>query len=330
MASEYRIDPATGDWRIVAPERSQRPTDLSSSEHGPCPFCPGNESMTLPEVLRVPADPGVPWRVRVVPNKYPVVSPEAPALNGDGRTRTATGLHEVVIESPEHRGDLRFASAERTLEVLRAMRERCRAMTSRRPAAVIVFRNHGAAAGTSLRHPHSQIVCLDLAPPGLVARWQRARVYFEQTGRCLPDDLAAAERREGVRVVAESAGLLVYQPRAGGVGNETLLMPEDSSPDLAGAADEALEAVAGMLPAVAAALADVRDDPAYNLVVHTGPVGDEGARSWYRWHIGLYPRVSRRAGLEIATGLAVNPAVPEQTAPVLRAAVERETRVRTG
>jgi UDPglucose--hexose-1-phosphate uridylyltransferase len=100
-----------------------------------------------------------------------------------------------------------------------------------------------------------------------------------------------------------------------------VLLPVDVSAGLAGASDEALAAVAGILPRIAAALAAVRDDPAYNLVVHAGPAGDPDASRWYRWHIGLYPRVSRRAGLELATGLGVDPTLPEQTAPLLRTAL---------
>jgi UDPglucose--hexose-1-phosphate uridylyltransferase len=321
MTAEYRIDPETGGWYIVAPERAARPTDEPGAPHGPCPFDPGNEAMTPPEVLRVPAEASRPWRVRVVPNRYAVVSP---GETSDGtRWPAATGRHEVVIESPEHDGDLRFAGFEQTLEVLRAIRVRCRALAARRPAAIVVFRNHGAAAGTSLRHPHSQIVALDQAPPGLAERWQRARGFFAQTGVRLHDDLAARERADGVRVVSDADGLLICQPRAAGVSHQTVLLPRDCSADLAGASDEALAAVARMLPRVAAGLAAVRDDPAYNLVVHAGPAGDAGAGDWYQWHLGFYPRVSRRAGLEIATGLGVNPTVPEQTAPLLRAALTR-------
>jgi UDPglucose--hexose-1-phosphate uridylyltransferase len=177
-------------------------------------------------------------------------------------------------------------------------------------------------AGTSLRHPHSQIVALDRVPPGLAERWSRARQHFARTGRCLHDDAADAERAEEVRVVLDTAGLLIYQPRAGMVIHHTVLQPADVAADLAGASDEALTTVAHALPRVTAALAAIRDDPAYNLVVHAGPAGDAGARRWYRWHIGLYPRVSRHAGLEIGTGLGIIPVVPEQTAPVLRTALE--------
>lgn len=320
MGAEYRIDAETGEWRIVAPERAGRPSDLAGGSEEKCPFDPGHEHMTMPEVLRVPASPGEPWRVRVVPNRYPV-------LDDAGGWPAATGVHEVVIESPHHDGELRTAGAEQTREVLGAMRERCRSIRAgRRPAAIVAFRNHGAAAGTSLRHPHSQIIALDQAPPGLVGRWRRARHFLEETGCRLHDDEAARERADGVRVVHDGDGVLIYQPRASAVAHETVLLPDDEAAGLADASDDALDAVARVLPPVVAALADVRDDPAYNLVVHAGPATDPDAGRWYRWHIGLYPRVGRRAGLEIATGLGVNPAVPERTAPVLRAALRLGTR----
>jgi UDPglucose--hexose-1-phosphate uridylyltransferase len=316
VAAEYRVDPETGQWTISAPARAARPHEQATTVHGPCPFCPGNESLTPPEVLRIPTD-AEPWRVRIVPNRYAIVS----AAESGAGAHPATGQHEVVIESPNHDGDLRFATPEQTAEVLWAMRERCRVMVAGHKAAIVAFRNHGVGAGTSLRHPHSQIIGLDQAPPGLTRRWSRARQHFAETGRCLHDDLAAAERADRVRIVEDSDALLVYQPRAGEVSHQTVLQPVDGASDLAGASDEALTAVAHTLPRVAAALAAVRDDPAYNLVVHAGPSGDPAARQWYRWHIGLYPRVSHRAGFEIATGLGVNPTVPEQTAPLLRAAL---------
>jgi len=320
VGAEYRIDAETGEWRIVAPDRAGRPSDIAGDDGTQCPFDPGNEHLTRPEVLRVPADPARPWRRRVVPNRYPV-------LDGHGGWPAATGLHEVVIESPEHDGDLRDATEADALEVFQVLRERCRAIVRERgPAAIVVFRNHGAAAGTSLRHPHSQIIALDQAPPGLAERWRRARQFHERTGRRLHDDQAARERAERVRVVHDGDGVLVYQPRAGAVSHETVLLPDDDAAGLADASDAALKSLAATLPAVASALAAVRDDPAYNLVVHAGPATDPGARRWYRWHIGLYPRVSRRAGLEIATGLGVNPTVPEETAPALRAALRPGTR----
>jgi UDPglucose--hexose-1-phosphate uridylyltransferase len=318
--AEFRVDPETLDWHIVAPQRASRPVDRSATMENGCPFCPGNEASTPPEVLRLPAG-AQPWRVRVVPNRYPLVAPATAPSVPQGPAFAATGHHEVVVESPDHHWDLRLADHRQALDVLWVLRERCRALAGRRPAAIVVFRNHGAAAGTSLPHPHSQVVALDQAPPALVRRWRNAHRSFIDSGRCLHDDIVAAERADGRRVVDDTTELLIYQPWAASVPHETVLVPTDPASDLAGASDAALDAVARALPRVLAGLAAVRDDPAYNLVVHAGPAGDDTATDWYRWHIRLYPRVTQRAGLEIATGLGVNPTVPEDTAPLLRRAM---------
>jgi UDPglucose--hexose-1-phosphate uridylyltransferase len=322
MTIETRVDPETGEWRLIAPARATRPDEARPSGTAPvCPFCPGHEYMTPPERMRVPA--GAPdWRIRVVPNKYAVVSPssERPNHRGAADAFPATGDHEVLIESPRHDWDLREAGPDEAYAILDAMRERCRALGARRPA-VVAFRNYGRAAGASLSHPHSQIVALDDVPPGLAERWRRTRAHHESTGRRLTDDLADTERRAGERVVADEGDLLVVQPYAAGVPHHTMLVPRDGRAVPAAASDDALDAVARTLPRVLSALATVLDDPAYNLVVHAGPADDADAGRWYQWYIGIYPRVTTIAGLELGTGLTVNPRPPEVTAPALRAAL---------
>jgi UDPglucose--hexose-1-phosphate uridylyltransferase len=320
---EARVDPETGDWSVIAPRRAGRPVDGASGPPGQvnrraCPFCPGNEELTPPEVLRIPAGAAA-WRVRVVPNLYALVATDG-AAPGPGAL-PFTGRHEVVVESDRHDWDLRSGSPDEVATALFAMRQRCRALAEGHPAAITVFRNYGARAGASLTHPHTQLVALDQAPPGLVRRWQRARAHVAQTGRRLHDDLAAAERRAGTRVVSDADGVLVWQPYAASVPHQTVLLPADDSADLANASDEAVTALAGVLPRVLAGLAAVLDDPAYNLVVHAGPTRDPAAADWYRWHVTLYPRVTTPGGLELATGVAVNPTAPEATAPALREAL---------
>jgi UDPglucose--hexose-1-phosphate uridylyltransferase len=318
---ETRVDPETGDWNVIAPRRAARPVDQVNGP-APCPFCRGNEAMTPPEVLRVPA--GVDdWQVRVVPNLYALVATdgETPGPESEPATLPFTGQHEVVVESDRHDWDLRFGHPDEVATILSTIRERCRALAERQPAAITVFRNYGTRAGASLSHPHSQIVSLDQSPPGLVRRWRRAREHFELTGRCLHDDIAAAERRHGDRVVSDTDGVLVLQPHAASVPHQTVLLPTDHSADLANASDEAVTAVARTLPRVLAGLATVLDDPSYNLVVHAGPTNSPAAHDWYRWHIALYPRVTTPGGLEFATGVAVNPTTPDDTAATLRRAI---------
>jgi UDPglucose--hexose-1-phosphate uridylyltransferase len=315
---EARVDPETCDWSVIAPRRAGRPVD-APSRPAVCPFCRGNEAMTPPEVLRVPAATDA-WHVRVVPNLFALVAAGGEVPGPEPATLPFTGRHEVVVESDRHDRDLRFGHPDEVSTVLFAIRQRCRALAERQSAAIIVFRNYGVGAGASLSHPHSQIIALDQSPPGLLRRWRNAREHFERTGRCLHDDIAAAERGHGARVVSDDE-VLVVQPHAASVPHQTLLMPGDRSADLANASDPALTAMARTLPRVLAGLAAVLDDPPYNLVVHAGPTDDPGAHDWYRWHIALYPRVTTPGGLEIATGVAVNPAAPEDTAPALRRAI---------
>jgi UDPglucose--hexose-1-phosphate uridylyltransferase len=318
---ETRVDPETGDWRLIAPRRGARPDDSRPAGAPVCPFCPGNEHLTPPERQRHPA--GAPeWRVRVVPNKYAIVSADRAAPTSDGAF-PAAGDHEVVIESPEHDWDLRRADPDTARAILGVLRDRCRAMTAgRHPQAIIPFRNYGTAAGASLHHPHSQIVALDHAPPGQAGRWARSRDHFMTTGRRLADDLVAAERNASFRLITDTDRLCVFQPYAAAAPHHTLLVPDDGRAGLADAADEALDALAGILPATLAALAAVRDDPPYNLIVHGGPADDGLAGRWYQWYVSIQPRVTMLGGLELATGLTVDPTSPEQTAPVMREAYE--------
>lgn len=302
MEIETRIDPETGGWRLIAPDRALRPDDAKPNEGPPvCPFCPGHEHLTPPERMRVPAGADD-WQVRVVPNKYP-----------------AAAEHEVVIESPRHDWDLQRATEDEVRTALFAIRERTRALEGERPA-VVAFRNYGKAAGASLSHPHSQIVALDEAPPGLVDRWRRARDHHAATGRRLIDDAAAQERDAGDRVVAEEKGLLVFQPYAAAVPHQTLFVPEDGRPTLAAATDESVARLATVLPSALAALAEAAGDPAYNLFFHAGPADVPDAGRWFQWHVELYPRITTVGGLELATGVMVNPTSPELTASAMRSA----------
>ena len=95
--SEIRIDPLTGQRAILAEVRATRPGSGLTGHAGAAggapedPFAPGNEACTPPEVYAVRPDGSAPdtpgWRVRVVPNRYPALDPDAedppPSANPD-------------------------------------------------------------------------------------------------------------------------------------------------------------------------------------------------------------------------------------------------------
>ena len=109
---ELRQNFFTKEWVIIATERAKRPEELATHrvvEPVPdfvesCPFCPGNESKTLAEVMRTPTNGG-PWAVRVIPNKFAALSSEAQpnrSLQHLRRRIEGFGFHEVIIDSPDH------------------------------------------------------------------------------------------------------------------------------------------------------------------------------------------------------------------------------------
>ena len=165
--SELRLNLVTREWVIIATERARRPDEFRQPARKPkipphwhaCPFCPGNESKTPAETFRIEAKDGS-WKVRAFANKFSALHPEASPRReqrGLRRSLAGTGRHEVVVETPRHNGFLARLSESDVAAVLVAYRERFNALyRDPRIRHVIVFKNHGEGAGTSLIHPHSR------------------------------------------------------------------------------------------------------------------------------------------------------------------------------
>ncbi len=327
--TELRLDPTIRNWVIVAPERSKRPDAFRrrprerAEPNATCPFCAGRETETPPELLRLQDDQGG-WRLRVVPNKFA-------ALSGDGSrdrivnslgftSMPGVGAHEVVIESPRHDWDIATASDGDVGDVLSAYRARHRALRTSSAAMVIIFRNHGAGGGTSLPHPHSQIVAAPVVPLLVRHRFDVAMQHYDDTGRCLYVEILDRELADGRRIVAQNEGFVAFQPFAAASPFETWIMPRSHRASYADATDEELAHLAPMLRDVLAGLRRLLDDPDYNYVIHSAPPGDEG-RSYFLWHLQIVPRLTTPAGFELGSGISVNPSSPEMTAASLREAV---------
>lgn len=328
VVSELRQDPLTRDWVVLAPDRAVRPHSpvLNSATPFICPFCPGNEQHTPPEVWRL-ADAHGGWQVRVVGNRFPV-------LDADGipqRRHTSEGFvsvpgigrHEVIIESPDHTTDLARMPSSEVRGVLQAYRARYDALRADTDGVIVVFRNHGPGAGTSLTHPHSQVIATPVVPVRIRHRFDVASQHYDNIGTCLYLDNLEAELSDGRRLVHQSARFVAFQPYASTAPYETWIMPRAHQASFGDASDAALDELAGALRATLGGLASVLNDPDYNLIVQSAPPADE-KRQYFIWHIRIQPRLATPAGFELATGMEINTAPPEETARTLRAAVQAE------
>jgi UDPglucose--hexose-1-phosphate uridylyltransferase len=341
---ELRKDIITGRWVIIATERSKRPQDFRSEQQAPsgelfCPFCEGHESKTPPEVLAVrrngagPDSPG--WSLRVVPNKFPALRHEGDLdIQADELFESMSGVghHEVIIESPDHAASLADLSEAEIEKTIWAYRERILALAKdERIQYILIFKDHGVAAGASLEHSHSQLIALPIVPIRVRREIDLSRGYFGLRERCVFCDVLAKERRVQDRIIAETDHFIVLSPYAARFAFETWILPKAHQAQFELTPAEQHGELASLLKKLLGAMNRCLAQPAYNFLLHTAPVADRCEHSFH-WHFEVIPRLTRVAGFEWGSGFYINPTTPEMAAESLRAAIEtaREPRPDAG
>ena len=320
---ELRKDPVVDRWVIIAPERAERPNALLRNvpDQGgeTCPFCPGNERMTPPEVMarRI----GSSWTLRVVPNRYPALRTEiqmSRAGYGLFDQMAGVGAHEVVIESSDHRATLSSVPVEQVEEVLLAWQERIIDLSRDvRLRCMLAFKNHGAPAGATLSHAHSQLIALPFVPAEVESEMRCARRHFQSKERCVFCDVLAQELRERERIVYQNEGMVALSPWAARTPFETWLLPRAHRSRFESASGQELATAADALRTMLRKIDVALEKPAFNLYLHTMPMR-EPESDFYHWHLTLKPVLTQQAGFEWASGCTINPTPPEEAASFLR------------
>ena len=329
---ELRKDPITGRWVIIATERAKRPSDFVRDKvqirgSGFCPFCYGNESKTPPEIIAYRNDgsgrnsPG--WTLRVVANKFPALGIEG-SLNRQGEglydKMSGIGAHEVIIETPDHQKTLAMLSPRQIEDVLWAYRDRILDLKKdRRFQYIMIFKNHGEAAGASLEHTHSQLIALPVVPKRVREETQGAREYFNFRERCIFCDIIRQELESGIRVIADTPAFIAVAPFAPRFPFEIWIMPRVHQSAFEDSQKQEFEQLAVVLKDMLMRLDKVLDCPAYNYIIHTSPI-PESPNDHYHWHLEIMPKLTKVAGFEWGTGFHINPTPPEESAKFLREA----------
>ena len=329
---ELRKDPITGRWVIISTDRAKRPSDFLRERveikgDGFCPFCYGNEAKTPAELLAYGRNSGgkdTPgWTVRVVPNKFPALGIEGDLdREGDGLfdRMNGVGAHEVIIETPEHRNTLAMLSDDEVEKVLWAYRDRVLDLKNdKRFRYILIFKNHGEAAGASLEHTHSQLIALPIVPKRVREEVDSAQHYYAEKERCIFCDMIRQEVESGVRLIAENDQFIAIAPYAPRFPFETWILPKQHSSSFENQGTPTFGNLAKMLRNILNRIDKVLDRPSYNYIVHTSPIGEE-FNDHYHWHIEMMPKLTKVAGFEWGTGFYINPTSPEESARFLREA----------
>jgi UDPglucose--hexose-1-phosphate uridylyltransferase len=313
---------------IIATERARRPRDFANKSKDKkalpsfvdtCPFCPGNEKMTPPETYAVPGTNG--WRVRVTPNKFAAVSYEGGlqrSFHGLRHTITGVGIHEVIVETPDHSKTTALLKDSEVESIIQAYLNRFLfASADPRVEQVTVFKNHGEAAGTSLDHPHSQIIATPVITAQFRDRLVNSLNHFDEFGECLFCRLLEQELTEGARLIVETEHFVSFVQFAALTPFSILIMPRRHMACFSEIKDAEAAALAHALRVTLAKLYYGLENPDFNYSIRTAPRGYTGAK-YHHWYLSIIPRLTKLAGFELGSGMFINASLPEENASFLR------------
>jgi UDPglucose--hexose-1-phosphate uridylyltransferase len=327
--SELRKDPVTGRWVIISTERGKRPSDFGiqkvKAKEGFCPFCPGNEDKTPPEIMAFRQEggsrngPG--WRLRVVPNKFPALRVEG-EINREGvglyDKMSGIGAHEVIIETPHHQESMSSLAPKAFEEVLWAYRDRI--LDLRRDLRLryaMIFKNHGEPAGATLEHSHSQLIALPIVPHLVAEEMTGAREYYRYKERCIFCDIVRQEIQQGERIVLENSEFISVAPFASFSPFEAWIIPKRHSSFFEECQVHEIQSLSWIFQETLKRLEKALNFPPYNFTLHTTPI-NERTLEYYHWHFEIIPKLTKFAGFEWGSGFFINPTPPEEAAKFLR------------
>lgn len=326
-SGELRTCPFGGRRVLIAAGRAERPggrhpiPPLEAIDPAEDPFAEGQEHRTPPEIDAERPDGSPPdgpgWVVRVVPNRYPLVAPEAPAPAPEAQPQlfgaaAATGAHEVIIQSPRPILSLSELSAEEVERVVAMWQRRLRAHAGAAARHLIV--NERPRAGASQPHSHAQLITFPMVPAELARERERAEAYTQQTmGGDLTADVLQEEVRRGERIVAIDDDTVLLAPWASRGAYHLTILPRRAALRF----EEQADGIGGrMLHLALGRLAErFGAPPPLNAWVRTAVDGAERTS----WRIELLPAIDQPGGVELGAGIDVCTVAPEQAAAELRA-----------
>jgi len=332
--SELRFDLTSRDWVVIATGRAKRPETFKrekrKKEEVPktlCPFCQISTQETPTLIFshgkKIPPDMGIPkdWTTISIPNKFPAFLPFKklnPRVEGKFyKTINAVGFHEVVV-TRDHKKSMGQFSISQIKEVIDVYQERyLELMKEKFVDYVSIFHNHGAEAGASIAHPHSQIITTPLIDVDLKKALSNSRKYYRAHRKCIYCQMNNWEKKNKKRVVFENKDFLVICPFASKAAFELIISPKKHLAYFEKITEKEKKFLSEAFQIALNKLYEALNNPAYNFYLHTSPC-DEKKYPFYHWHWTILPKTATWAGFEIGTRMEISTIEPEKAAEYLR------------
>ena len=331
MTWEQRWHPLREEWVIVAAHRQDRPwsgeamagsTVKLPSYAADCYLCPGNSRVggkRNPDYART----------YVFDNDHPCVGTDAPIPPpldiGPYRNRPATGIARVVCYSPLHNMTLAQLDPGQIDHLLAVWQEQFTELASRPEVNhVLVFENKGEVVGVSNPHPHCQIYATNFVFKFIETETRAGERYVAETGRVLFQDILAAERSDGRRILYENDSAIAFVPYFGRYAYEAFVAPKATRPGLSGLSDAERSDLAKALRSLLVMYDNLWNMPfPYVMTLHQAPTDGSEYRGFH-FHIEFHPPLRKPnllkylAGPEIGGGNFLSDTSPEEKAAELK------------
>ncbi|MFZ1007653.1 MAG: galactose-1-phosphate uridylyltransferase [Candidatus Sulfotelmatobacter sp.] len=319
----------TKEWVIIATERAKRPEELATRRPvqvvpaflESCPFCPGNESKTPPEITRFPANSSDPWAVRVIPKKFAALSSDVQptrSLQHSRRRVEGFGFHEVIIDTPDHSSCMALLPDAQVARILGVFKERYNLLTAdRRVNHVTIFKNHGMDAGASMQHPHCQLIATPVIPSQVRHRLHEAQSHYDDAGECMFCHMVDREIEDQTRIVLKTDLFVAMEVFASATPFATHIFPLRHRASFGAISAAEITDLACILRTMLAKLYVGLENPDLNFTIRSAPSDYSSARHFH-WYLSVIPRLTRMAGFELGSGMFINTVLPEAAAEFLR------------
>jgi UDPglucose--hexose-1-phosphate uridylyltransferase len=306
MKSELRKDYIQEKYVIIAPRRNQRPhqiTTPATTTVAPtdCVFCPKALKKRHAKILAT-VGPRTNWHAAAVANDFPAVSPS---------NKNAYGRQEIIIETPDHQPELHDLSVGHIADIFALYAERTKVLQKdKKIEYILTFKNDGAKAGASVIHAHSQIFATKFLPPNLKDKSERVHNYLVEHGSCVYCDVITKERKSP-RLVMEDANSICFTPYASMHNYELWIMPKRHLDNITVLTAAERLSIAKQLKHALTKICQL--GLPYNYYFHQ-VVHDTDQHLYLK----ITPRGSVWAGVEIGSGLIINPISPEAASKFYR------------
>ncbi|MCP8317638.1 MAG: DUF4921 family protein [archaeon] len=336
---ELRKDYFTDRLAIIKKDVTKRPIDLKIEEEisKECPYCPDNETMTLPAELVLVQREGTlikltdaegeivkDWCVRVFPDKFPAVAPDATIAYSEEPLylEPAYGYHYIVVATPKHDEFFSKMSLDQWVNVLSVVQDRVRWLYSQKnDSNVSIFANHGKEAGALIEHPHLQIITLPRLPPVIEQEASKVQKSMRELGVCPMCNVLRVESG-GPRQILTTDHFIAFCPWAPSHAFEYWIFPKKHQTSILRITQKEIKDLALILRSTLGGLSSALNEPPFSMIFHIS--SEKKTTRQLHWHIEVYPQIKRWDGFERGTNTYISQFSPERAAELLGSASRKE------